>query len=112
MGTKSSCVTHNFYITTTSGIKQIWEQSPKSELQIGLKKLLSERWISLSMPLFNLEIYFDKVLKHPWDFLGKSTGVGCHRLLCYNSQVGLVLAFFDFVDLSRSEEHTSELQSP
>ena len=37
MGTKSSCVTHNFYITTTSGIKQIWEQSTKSELQIGLK---------------------------------------------------------------------------
>ena len=22
-------------------------------------------------------------LLHPWDFPGKSTGVGCHRLLCY-----------------------------
>ena len=25
-------------------------------------------------------------LLHPWDFPGKSTGVGCHRLLCLNAR--------------------------
>ena len=70
MGTKSSCVTHNFYITTTSGIKQIWEQSTKSELQIGLKNFPQRNGLSLSTPLFNLEIYFDKVLEHDSYFRG------------------------------------------
>ena len=30
-------------------------------------------------------------LLHPWDFPGKSTGVGCHRLLCY-SILGLLIS--------------------
>ena len=30
-------------------------------------------------------------LLHPWDFPGKSTGVGCHRLLQYNSPTKTII---------------------
>src|SRR5574337_1131516 len=46
-------------------------------------------------------------LPHPWDSPGKNTGVGCHFLLqCMKVESQ------SEVTQSRSEEHTSELQSP
>ena len=44
-------------------------------------------------------------LLRPWDFLGKSTGVGCHCLLCYVficKAILLLFGFFFFVDIIHS----------
>src|SRR5574337_1074744 len=60
-------------------------------------------------------------LPRPWDSLGKNTGLGCHFLLqCMKGKSESEVAqscptLSDPMDCSlpgRSEEHTSELQSP
>ena len=48
-------------------------------------------------------------LLHPWDFPGKSTGVGCHCLLCSLVLVGdktMILPLFPFL----TEEYKSDAQ--
>ena len=43
-------------------------------------------------------------LLHPWDFPGKSTGVGCHCLLCKSTLEGITSK------ISEAEECISELE--
>ena len=38
-------------------------------------------------------------LLHPWDFPGKSTGVGCHCLLHMTSQLFFLFLYFDITDI-------------
>ena len=40
-----------------------------------------------------LSVYIQSIFVHPWDFPGKSTGVGCHRLLRSNPQVAIKNCF-------------------
>ena len=44
-------------------------------------------------------------LLHPWDFLGKSTGVGCHGLLCSPSSGFLLLMWQIYNKLSGLKQH-------
>ena len=48
-------------------------------------------------------------LLHPWDFPGKSTGVGCHCLLCYVFIYKAILLLFVFYFILFCRYHTLKL---
>ena len=60
---------------------------------ISFMKVKSESEVAQSCPTQRLHGLQPTRLLRPWDFPGKSTAVGCHRLLrfCYSSLNGLII---------------------
>ena len=49
-------------------------------------------------------------LLHPWDFPGKSTGVGCHHLLCFLSYTRKIIISFLFIIISSELSTMSDVR--